>query len=202
MVQTRQNILSFDHYLTYEDGTDTRYELVKGQLVAMTPPTWQHLLIARFLERLFEDAIEALGQDWIAFQGAGQQIGEATSRLPDVMVVPTASIQGECSNPAVLRDAAILVVEVVGPSSVADDYLHKLAEYESKGIAEYWIVDPQALGPSRYIGRPKQPTISVYQLLEGEYAAPQRFQSNEVIESGIFPELQITTQEIFQHREQ
>jgi Uma2 family endonuclease len=198
MVQIRQNILSFDDYLTCEDGTDTRYELVRGQLVAMTPPTWQHLLIARLLEHMFEEAIEAVGQNWLALQGAGQQIDEATSRLPDVMVVPTASIQGESNSPAVLRDAAILVVEIVSPSSVADDYLHKLAEYETKGIAEYWIVDPQALGPSRYIGRPKQPTVSVYQLLEGEYSAPKRFRSQEFIESAIFPGLRKTAQDIFQ----
>jgi Uma2 family endonuclease len=30
--------LSFEEYLAYDDGTDTRYELVNGQLEPMNPP--------------------------------------------------------------------------------------------------------------------------------------------------------------------
>jgi Uma2 family endonuclease len=37
------------------------------------------------------------------------------------------------------------------------------------GIPEYWIVDYAALGGRTFIENPKQPTISVYQLVEGEY---------------------------------
>jgi len=33
----------------------------------------------------------------------------------------------------------------------------------------YWIVDYLALGAARYIGPPKRPTVSVYQLVDGEY---------------------------------
>jgi Uma2 family endonuclease len=31
--------ITFEAYLNYDDGTNTRYELVRGELVAMTPPT-------------------------------------------------------------------------------------------------------------------------------------------------------------------
>ena len=65
-----------------------------------------------------------------------------TSRLPDVMVMPAVSFQGNAKETAILQDAACLAVEIVSVSSVADDYLHKLAEYEAKGIPEYWIVNP------------------------------------------------------------
>ncbi|NJL45037.1 MAG: hypothetical protein HC922_03400 [Leptolyngbyaceae cyanobacterium SM2_3_12] len=82
MVQTQPSRLTFHRYLTYDDGTDNRYELVGGQLVAMTPPTWQHVLIARFLERLFESAISELGTDGTALQGPGQQIDDMTLSRP------------------------------------------------------------------------------------------------------------------------
>ena len=36
-------------------------------------------------------------------------------------------------------------------------------------IAEYWIVDYRALGAVRHIGKPKQPTITICKLIEGEY---------------------------------
>ncbi|NER83146.1 MAG: hypothetical protein F6K42_27055 [Leptolyngbya sp. SIO1D8] len=51
--------------------------------------------------------------------------------------MPVASFQDITEETAVLQDATCLVVEIVSLSSVADDYLHKLAEYEAKGVAEY-----------------------------------------------------------------
>jgi Uma2 family endonuclease len=198
MVQTKPSTLTFADYLASADGTDTRYELVRGHLVAMTPPTWEHLLIARYLERMFTVAIESIGEDWIALQGAGQQVDEETSRLPDVMVVPMTAIQDAGENTAILQVAAILAVEIVSPSSVADDYLHKLAEYEAKGILEYWLIDPQALGAARYIGNPKRPLVSIYSLVDGEYSSPLRCRDREAVESRVFPQLRVTAQEILE----
>ncbi len=37
------------------------------------------------------------------------------------------------------------------------------------GISEYWIVDYAALGGREFIGKPKQPTILIGSLDEGEY---------------------------------
>ena len=34
--------LTYQEYLTYNDGTDTRYELVDGELVAMNSPRAKH----------------------------------------------------------------------------------------------------------------------------------------------------------------
>ncbi|NJO75046.1 MAG: Uma2 family endonuclease [Leptolyngbyaceae cyanobacterium RM1_406_9] len=62
----------------------------------------------------------------------------------------------------------------------------KLEDYETLGIPEYWIVDYLGLGGRRYIGSPKQPTFSVYQLSEmGEYQV-KLFRDSHPIESAIF----------------
>ncbi len=37
------------------------------------------------------------------------------------------------------------------------------------GISEYLIVDFAALGGRKFIGNPKQPTIFVCELIDGEY---------------------------------
>ncbi|NJN21567.1 MAG: Uma2 family endonuclease [Leptolyngbya sp. RL_3_1] len=198
MVQAQSHRLTFTDYIAYDDGTDTRYELVRGQLAAMTPPTWQHLLIARYLERLFEREIQRLTLNWMALQGAGQRVDLETTRLPDVMVVPAANLQNVAEDTAILQAAACLVVEIVSPGSVADDYLHKLAEYEAKGVPEYWIVDPLALGAARYIGIPKQPTLSIYSLVNGEYGEPLRLRGAMPVQSSTFAGLQVTAQQILQ----
>ena len=54
------------------------------------------------------------------------------------------------------RSIPALVIEVVS-TNWRDDYLTKLAEYESIVVQEYWIFDYAALGGMRYIDHPKNP---------------------------------------------
>lgn len=94
-----------------------------------------------------------------------------------------------------LEEPVQLAVEVTS-TNWRDDYLYKLAEYEALGIYEYWIVDYLALGAARYTGSPKTPTISIYQLVDGEYQL-QQFKGTSVLVSPTFPQLQLTAQSIF-----
>jgi Uma2 family endonuclease len=64
------------------------------------------------------------------------------------------------------------------------------------GIAEYWIVDYAALGGRNFIGNPKQPTISVCNLVDGEYQI-SKFRDDEQVISQTFPELNLTANQIF-----
>jgi Uma2 family endonuclease len=89
-----------------------------------------------------------------------------------------------------------LVVEVVS-TNWQDDYLRKLADDETLGIREYWIVDYLGLGATRYIGKPKQPTISVHHLVEGEYQVSQ-FRGAEQVISPTFPALALSAAQVFQ----
>jgi len=89
-----------------------------------------------------------------------------------------------------------LVIEVVS-TNWRDDYYLKYADYEEMGIPEYWIVDYGALGGRNLIGNPKQPTISVCNLVDGEYQI-SKFRDNDVIISQTFPELNLTPNQIFQ----
>jgi Uma2 family endonuclease len=57
-------------------------------------------------------------------------------------------------------------------------------------------VDHLGLGGRRYIGTPKQPTFSVYQLVDGEYQG-QQFRGDDRIISAAFPELMITAAQVF-----
>lgn len=89
------------------------------------------------------------------------------------------------------------MVEVVS-TKWRDDYGYKLIDYEAMGIREYSIVDYLGIGGIRFIGHPKQPTISIYQLLNGEYQV-QHFRGKDVIDKSlIFPEFNLTVEQIFQ----
>lgn len=189
--------LTFDEYLHHSDGTDTPYELVRGYLVPMTPAPWPHSKIAKFLERAFDSEIQRLNYPWEAVRGdVGQRTEASTARLPDVIVVRQADLEALGNQSAVLEVPAQLVVEIVSESSKTDDYLYKLAEYCSRGIPEYWIVDYLGLGAARYIGSEQIPTVSVYQLIAGEYQGAQ-YRAGESITSPTFPALSLTADQLF-----
>lgn len=88
-----------------------------------------------------------------------------------------------------------LVIEVVS-INWEDDYYTKLGNYEAIKIPEYWIVDYADLGVIKFIANPKQPTISIYYLVDEEYQVSQ-FRDLERIISPTFPELKLTANHIF-----
>jgi Uma2 family endonuclease len=188
--------VSFEEYIDFCAQTDERWELVRGELVKMTPPTWAHVLIARFLERVFESEIERLGYDWVAVRESGQRTESDSSRLPDVTVVPFDEIEPVLNQTAVLTVPAPIVVEIVSPSSSTEDYDAKLKEYQLLGVKEYWVVDHEGLGAAKYIGFPKAPTVTIYELIEGQYQG-SRFRGDDQVVSPTFQGLSLTANQIF-----
>jgi Uma2 family endonuclease len=70
-----------------------------------------------------------------------------------------------------------------------------LNKYEALGIPEYWIVDYAGLSGIQYIDIPKQPTVTIHRLIDGEYLA-QKFQGDQLITSPTFLQLILTTSQI------
>ncbi|MEQ8963863.1 MAG: Uma2 family endonuclease [Coleofasciculus sp. C2-GNP5-27] len=122
--------LTFEKYLTYSDGTNTRYELVNGELVAMSIGTGQHGEIIDFLYRQIDAAIRLTGQVWIVRPVAiGVRSPRAgkwdTSRIPDLTVIPTQQWRELRNREAVIElhePPPILVVEVVKVKPILDSY--------------------------------------------------------------------------------
>lgn len=140
-------IMSLEDYFNYDDDTDTRYELEDGELLVMPPESDLNLRIASFLLVYF-------AQQGIPFYRLriGTEVvvsgTRATVRLPDLIVLTEelAIALESASRSTVTMDMPPpqLVVEVVSPGKKnADrDYRYKRSQYQARGIAQYWIVDP------------------------------------------------------------
>jgi Uma2 family endonuclease len=70
-----------------------------------------------------------------------------------------------------------------------------MAEYESRGIPEYWIVDYAGLGRIRHLGKPKQPTLTICTLVLGE-SEIQRFRGDTLVISWAFPDLNLAAMQV------
>ncbi|WP_027249178.1 Uma2 family endonuclease [Planktothrix agardhii] len=184
----------------YPDGHG-RFELHNGVIVKMQP-TGTHEQVAGFLALELGVEIKRLNLPFfIPRQGLVKAIdSDKSAYIPDVMVLDFNAIMNESmwkKRSTITQGTSIkLAIEVVS-TNWQDDYLMKLGEYEKLGIGEYWIVDYLGLGGRRYIGDPKQPTISVCNLVEGEYMV-NLFRGKDIVRSLTFPELNLTTEQIFQ----
>ncbi len=179
--------LTLEEYLNYDDGTDTQYELVAGELVTMPPESPKNVQIALFLlsQLLKFVPINRLSNKAeIVVSGS-----RSTTRIPDLIVLTdelAATLQGATRSTITLdMPPPALVVEVVFPGKVNEDrdYRYKRSEYAARGISEYWIVHPQ-------INR-----VSVLTLVEGLYEE-MIFEGSTTIASDTFPELRLTAQQV------
>ena len=183
----------------YPDGYG-RFELHNGEIIKVQP-TGTHEKVAGFLASKLSVYIEGLNLPFfIPRQGLIKAIdSDKSAYIPDVMVLDDNAMENEPlwnKRSTITQGTSIkLAIEVVS-SNWQDDYLMKLGEYEKLGINEYWIVDYLGLGGRRYIGNPKQPTILVYHLVEGEYIL-NLFRDENVVASPTFPELNLTAEQIF-----
>lgn len=179
--------LTFEQYLTYNDGTDNRYELVDGELIEMTPASPRHSDIVECLDRQFYQEVQRLGLDWKVKSGdVGVRTQVRKSRLPNVCVIEGyvwRSLLDETS--AVLQVPLLLVVEVVSPGEENRDrdYITKKSEYEELRIPEYWIVDPI------------ENKVTVLLLVGGGYQETVFTETQQII-SQTFSELVLTAHQI------
>ncbi|MDV2994109.1 MAG: hypothetical protein N4J56_003763 [Chroococcidiopsis sp. SAG 2025] len=179
--------LTLEEYLNYDDGTDNRYELVAGELVAVPPESPQNVQISLFLLTQFLRFVPIVQlSNKVESVVSGFR---STTRIPDLVVLTEelATILQGATRSTITSDMPppALVVEVVSPGKInADrDYRYKRSEYAARGIAEYWIVDPQL------------DRVTVLTLVEGLYEE-NVFEGNSAIASIAFPQLHLIAGQI------
>lgn len=200
MVQAVPQLMALEEFLDwYPDGYG-RYELWNGVVVEMQP-TGTHEQVSGFLAGELFLEIRRLQLPYVVpRQAIIKPIDtEKSGYNPDVIVLDQPALAEEPlwkKRSTITQGKSVKVVIEVVSTNWRDDYGHKFIDYEALQISEYWIVDYLGLGGRRYLGSPKQPTLSVYQLLEGEYEV-QQFRGSDRIVSVAFPELKLTAEQVF-----
>ena len=192
--------LSFDEFIDwYPETSEINYELKRGVIVEVPKPKGKHSEITGFGIKKLNYAIDQMELPYFIPRECIIKISDDTGYEPDIVVVNRVVLADEprWESSSILQtpQSVKLIVEVVS-TNWRDDYALKLSDYESMGIEEYWIADYLGIGGRRYIGSPKQPTLSVYTLVDGEYEV-QQFKRDDLIRSPTFPELQLTVDQLF-----
>jgi Uma2 family endonuclease len=128
-------------YLSLQRRTNRPVELSDGWIEVLPMPSPFHQRIVRFLFRLLESCVAALGAGEVFFAPLPIRLWPGKFRDPDLVYLRP----GRIADPRHQPQGADLVVEVVSEEEEdrRRDLETKHREYAQAGISEYWIVDPQ-----------------------------------------------------------
>ena len=176
---------TYEEFMTLPEEGPYRFEIIDGELFMTPSPTPRHqkicgnlfLSIGTFLRSNPLGEVFAAPCD-VVFSRTPLQVAD-----PDLVFVSKAHafIVTEKN----IQGVPDLLVEVLSPSTAANDRLVKLSLYERSGVPEYWIVDPEA------------ETIQVFRLSDGRYGIPLDIRKGETLDSPLLPGLSIPLSKVF-----
>ena len=168
--------LTYDDYALLPQDRN-RYEILEGELYMTPSPEYVHQLVLFRLVTILWSYIgpRELGQ--LLFAPMDVLLSEINIVQPDLLFlahgkIPPASAKN-------IQVAPDLVVEVLSPTSVDQDRVHKKRIYARHGVSEYWIVDPD------------NRTFEVFELAGSEYRPAGSFAGDGTASSSLFPDLTI-----------
>src|SRR5947208_1805407 len=134
--------MTLAEFLRWEDGTDTRYELLAGSPVAMAPPAVAHGVLALRLGARIDAALRSrppcLGQ---SEAGIVRPDRDDTYYIADLAVTCTPLERGQ----QVLHDP-LLIVEILSPGTAMYDRQTKVADYRLiPSVEEVLLIDSASI---------------------------------------------------------
>jgi Uma2 family endonuclease len=197
MTQARLKFASFADYLAWSDNPanflEGRFELVDGELVEVPPESEPNNWIARCLMFALANSgqipLRQIVIHSLELQVPVLKAGDSANRYPDLVVLREEHIALTQKRLTITLDMPPprLVVEVLSPGKKnrERDLVRKRDQYAARCIPEYWLVDPDA------------ETVTVLVWENGVYPEAQTTRGKEVISSNEFPELRLTSDQLF-----
>jgi Uma2 family endonuclease len=180
--------------LTYEDfvlfpDDGKRHELVDGEHFVTPSPNTRHQTVLQSLNRILDAFVHERRLGKVFFAPFDVVFGLHDVVEPDLIYI-------SAEREAILTEANVqgapdLVVEVLSPSGRRHDEVRKRDLYERGGVAEYWLVDPEA------------ETVKVFRRAEsdaGRFGRPLllSLRDGDVVSTPLLPGLQVPLATIFE----
>ncbi|HEX8154012.1 MAG TPA: Uma2 family endonuclease [Thermoanaerobaculia bacterium] len=178
--------LTYDDYAAMPDDGQ-RYELIEGELVLNPAPILKHQVVTgRIYARLLWH-VEKHGAGLVVIAPTDVVLSPENVLQPDVLFVSKA--RASILTRANVQGAPDLVVETLSDGTRRRDENVKRRLYERYGVAEYWVVDPEA------------DTVRVFRRDGDRFTlAAQLYASNDdVLTTPLLPGLQVELREVFEY---
>jgi Uma2 family endonuclease len=134
--------MTLDEFLRWEDGSDTRYELIDGVPVAMAPPARAHGLLCARLAVAIDAALRSRRLCEVQIEAGIARADRADScYIADLAVTCREHRHGEQ-----LVTDPILIVEILSPGTERHDRQVKVPAYRQiDSVEEILLIDSESL---------------------------------------------------------
>jgi Uma2 family endonuclease len=198
-LQVLPTLVTFDEFVDwYPENSTIRYKLRRGVIVEMPKPKGKHSKVSGKIAGKLDGTIDRLELPYFIPKECLIKLPDESGYEPDVVVLDEEALADEPrweSGSIITQGRSIKIAIEVVSTNWQDDDEAQLIIYESLGIPEYWIVDYLGLGGDRHLGKPKQPTLTLCTLINGEYETRQ-FRGDDMIVSPTFPDLNLTAAQV------
>jgi Uma2 family endonuclease len=150
-------------------------ELVKGEIVTMSPSGHEHGEIALAIGSFLREFVRKhkLGKTYAAETGFILSRNPDTVRAPDAAFVTAARAAQQTRRQGFFDGAPDLAVEVVSPEDTADEVDAKVLEYLQAGTKLVWVVHPRTQTLTVYRSLDQVRVLTVNDTLNGNDALPE-----------------------------
>jgi Uma2 family endonuclease len=159
------------------------YQLIGGKLVMTLAPTTYHQGISMRLELKLAAFVIEKDLGMVYYAPVDVYLAETETYQPDIIYISKERLH--IIEPAMVKGAPDLVIEILSPSTAYYDMREKFKVYARHGVKEYWIVDPH------------EQSIEVYQGEEGKFKHVQRVEKEGKAQSAVLQGFAVEVKDIF-----
>lgn len=139
-----------------------RYELIDGELIVTPSPDVEHQLAVKELLLILHPYVEEHLLGTALASPADIRLMPESILQPDVFVVsPPTGPRGDRKPQWSDVKALVLAVEIISPSSIRTDRIHKRDLYMRAGVPDYWVVDLDGRVVEQWSPQRSTPIISL-----------------------------------------
>ena len=163
---------------------DNRYEIIGGELYASPSPTLWHQVLSTELSFALKRFLMEHNTGRILAAPMDVYLSQHDVVEPDLLIVLNDNLDVIKRGPWI-EGAPDLIVEILSPSSIRNDWVRKSALYAMVGVKEYWIVDPS------------NRSIVVQSLTNGQFVQSGVYTQDTVLRSPLLEGLELDLQPVF-----
>jgi Uma2 family endonuclease len=176
--------LSYDDLVLFPDD-GKRHELIDGEHFMTPAPGTGHQWVAQRLNSLLYQFVDANRLGRVYFAPLDVVFTRHDVVEPDLLFVSQQRL--DIITAPNIQGAPDLVVEILSPTSRRHDEVRKLSLYDRAGVAEYWLVDPEA------------ETVKAFRRQGAHFGRPELLgaRDGDVLRTPLLPGLEIPLAAIF-----